>query len=80
MSRQIIFALIIVLASTAITTAHEPIGLRLIREYHQQNARIAAEAERARRQFALWEREWHRQAQARRVALAGMTQIRSSQR
>jgi hypothetical protein len=43
--------------------------LRLIREYHQRNARIAAEAERQRQRFAQWEKDWQRQAQARRAAL-----------
>ncbi|PYS89837.1 MAG: hypothetical protein DMF64_16675 [Acidobacteria bacterium] len=69
MSKQIIYVAIIILTCTATTTAHEPIGLRLIREYHQQNARIAAEAERQRQRFAQWEREWQRQAQARQAAL-----------
>ena len=69
MSKQIIYAAIIILACAVGTTAHEPISLRLIREYHQQNARSAAEAARERQRFAQWAQEWQRQAQARQAAL-----------
>jgi hypothetical protein len=48
--------------------AHEPIGLRLIREYHQRNARIQAEAERERKQFAEWQQDWQRLRQRQQAA------------
>jgi hypothetical protein len=67
MSKQIIYAAVILLALAIGAQAHEPTGLRLIREYHQRNARVQAEAARARQQFAEWQQEWHRQAQVRQA-------------
>jgi hypothetical protein len=46
MRKQFIYSTIISLSLTTATHAHEPIGLRLIREHHQQEARIQAEADR----------------------------------
>lgn len=66
---RITYSIIIFFALSTAAHAHEPIGLRLIREYHQQNARIQAEADRQRKQFELWEKDWRRQEQARRVML-----------
>jgi hypothetical protein len=68
MSKRIIYLAAVLLALAIGAQAHEPIGLRLIREYHQRNARVQAEAARARQQFAEWQQEWHRQAQVRQVA------------
>lgn len=68
-SRQFICSAIIALAVPTAVRATEPLSLRLLRQYHQQNARIRAEAERQRKQFEQWEKDWHRQEQARREIL-----------
>jgi hypothetical protein len=69
MRKQIIYSAIISLALSATAYAHEPIGVRLIREYHQKNARAQAEKERQRKQWEQWEKDWQRQEQVRREAL-----------
>jgi hypothetical protein len=69
MRKQFIYSTIIFLALSTTSHAHEPIGLRLIREQHQQEARIQAEQTRQRKQFDEWQKEWQRQEQERREAL-----------
>ena len=69
MRRRIIYSAIIILALSTAASAHEPVALRLLREYHRQNARIQAEAERQREQFEQWEKDWQRQERARRESL-----------
>jgi hypothetical protein len=65
MRKQFIWAAIIFLTLSTTAHAHEPIGLRLIREQHQQQARIQAESDRQKRQFEQWQKEWQRQEQER---------------
>jgi predicted RNA-binding protein with RPS1 domain len=65
MRKQFIYAAIISLSLTTATHAHEPIGLRLIREQHQQQARIQAESDRQKKQFEQWQKQWQRQEQVR---------------
>ena len=65
MRKTIIYSALILLAFSTTISAHEPIGLKLIREQHQQQTRIQADAERQRKQFAEWEKEWQRQEQKR---------------
>jgi hypothetical protein len=69
MRKQIIYSAIIALTLSTFARAHEPIGLRLIRERHQQEARIQAEQTRQRKQFDEWQKEWQRQEQRRLEAL-----------
>ena len=61
MRKQFIYSAITFLALSTTAHAHEPIGLRLIREQHQQEARIQAEQTRQRKQFDEWQKEWQRQ-------------------
>jgi hypothetical protein len=70
MRKQIIYSTITFVALSTTTHAHEPIGLRLIREQHQQNAHIQAESDRQKKQFEQWKKEWERQEQMRLEALA----------
>ncbi|HKC65065.1 MAG TPA: hypothetical protein VKB86_15590 [Pyrinomonadaceae bacterium] len=65
MRKGIIYSAAILLAFSTTIYAHEPVGLKLMREQHQQQARIQADAERQRKQFAEWEKEWQRQEQKR---------------
>ncbi|MDQ3819932.1 MAG: hypothetical protein M3362_19970 [Acidobacteriota bacterium] len=65
MRKQIIYSAVIIAVSSVAAHAHEPIGLRLIREQHEQQARIQADATRQRKQFEEWEKEWQRQEQKR---------------
>ena len=69
MRGRIIYPAIILLAVATAAHAHEPLSLRLIREYHQQNARVRAEADSQRRRFDEWQEDWRRQEQSRREAL-----------
>jgi hypothetical protein len=66
---RIIRSAIILLTLSTTANAHEPVALRLIREYHQQNARIQAEADSQRERFHQWQEDWRRQERARRDAL-----------
>jgi uncharacterized membrane-anchored protein YhcB (DUF1043 family) len=65
MRKQFIYSTITFLALATVAHAHEPIGLRLIREQHQQQARIQAESDRQKKQFEQWQKEWQRQEQVR---------------
>jgi len=65
MRKHFIYSAIISLSLTTATHAHEPIGLRLIREQHQQQARTQAESDRQKRQFEQWQKEWQRQERMR---------------
>jgi multidrug resistance efflux pump len=69
MRKLIIYSAIFLLALSTAAHAHEPIGLRFIREYHQKNARVQAEKERQRKQWEQWEKDWQRQEQMRRQGL-----------
>ena len=69
MRKPIVCSAIICFTLATAAQAHEPIALRLLREYQQQSTRLRAEAERQRKQYAQWQREWQRQEQARREAL-----------
>jgi hypothetical protein len=63
MRKQFIYSTITFLALATAAQAHEPIGLRLIREQHQQEARIQADADRQRKQFEQLQKQWQRQEQ-----------------
>lgn len=69
MRKQIGYSAIILLAFCITIDAHEPIGLKLVRDQHKEQDRIQAEADRQRKQFADWEKEWQRQEQKRLESL-----------
>ena len=69
MRNRITYPAIALVALAATAHAHEPLSLRLIREYHREEARIRAEDDSRRERFGRWEKDWRRQEQARRDAL-----------